>query len=158
MFLCLKILRVLNCKYSELNNCVIEWCYMLHFQSHNTKVRKQWTNAILKQSLYKSKQTNKQTKLMIHERIIIKRKDFTFFLNLNFAKWVVFIILFQSLDCCRKSGSGNAKTDVHSSGQSGNRRSLDAEGRLLSQAQTDQQHFRQTRTCKSNILDLMISS
>ena len=53
------------------------------------------------------------------------------------------------MDGCRKSGSGNAEADVHSPGQSGVRRAVDAEGRLLPQAQALKQYLRQTRIRKS---------
>lgn len=47
-----------------------------------------------------------------------------------------------------KSGSGNAKKDVHSSRQSFDGGTMDAEGRFIPQTQIDQQHFRQTRLRK----------
>ena len=47
-----------------------------------------------------------------------------------------------------ESGSGNAKANVYPSGQSGVRRTVDAESRLVPQTQTHQQHHRQTRICE----------
>lgn len=47
-----------------------------------------------------------------------------------------------------KGRSGDAEAHVHPPRQSGHRRSLDAEGRQLSQTQADQQHLRQTRLCE----------
>ena len=47
-----------------------------------------------------------------------------------------------------QSRSGDAQADVHPPGQSGDWRAVDAESRLVPQAQVDQQHFRQARLRK----------
>jgi hypothetical protein len=67
--------------------------------------------------------------------------------RINNKQFVLFT--FQPVDGCRKGRSGDAEANVHSPGQSGFRRAMDAEGRLLPQAQALQQHLRQARICKS---------
>ena len=47
---------------------------------------------------------------------------------------------------------GDAQEDVHPSRQPRHGRTVDAEGRLLPQAQAHQQHLRQTRTGKQTLL------
>jgi hypothetical protein len=72
--------------------------------------------------------------------------------NITFSYNNFVLFTFQSVDGCRKSGSGDAETDVHSSGQSGIRRAVDAEGRLLPQAEALQQHLRQARIRESILI------
>ncbi len=60
------------------------------------------------------------------------------------------------MDGGRKGRSGNAETDVHPPRLSGLRRAMDAEGRLLPQAQAVQQHIRQAWLCKYNSLSRLL--
>lgn len=52
----------------------------------------------------------------------------------------ILLFSFQPLDDRRQSGSGNAKTHVHPSRFADHRRTVDAEGRLISQIKIDQQY------------------
>ena len=56
------------------------------------------------------------------------------------------------MDGGRESRSRDAKANVHPPRLAFHGGTMDAESRLVSQVETDQQHFGQTRICKSLVL------
>ena len=72
----------------------------------------------------------------------------TFPLSFNYVFLRKLLLYFQLLGCGGEGGPGDAEADVHPPGQPGHRRAVDAEGRLLPQAQGHQQHGRQARICE----------